>query len=1157
MGVNILYGESRADLTRACLEQVFRFRGANPNRRAVLVVPETSKMDMEYELLTGADREGMMLTEVLSFSRFCHRVLGEIGAGADPLIDEAGKSVLLYRVLKENESRLDLFRNLCRKPGLMGEILSVMGDLKRVLVDAPMLRGASSDLSDRILAKKAGELAILMEEYDRTLKNSSLLDPQDHYTRTAKQLEIFAAKRALSADGGLPWPYDRLEWLSGAGVWILGFGETRDFTPQEYALIDALDRCCAELTVTLAYDGTEAFFRAGAQSISHFRKKGLPNLAFRRVPPGPPTFFGGLAASWKKQTAAGDLVPDPIPQGAAFSSDPREPAFEGNPTCGQITLVHCSSKRQETALLAGEIRRLIREEGIRCRDILVAAPGLESYEAVIRATFREAGIPYYLDGKLSLGRTSLARMVGSLLDLCLYGWSQNALMNYARCGFCDASREELDEFETFMLARGIRWKSQLFDSARFDAPEPSDSVRDPEGETVEETEEGLREKSEDSLPLRMIALRDRLCKTILDLEKNIKKSASGRQFCESLRGFLEAEAVEQKIGRMRDVLLQQPQEDAATALVKAWNELLHLLEEIEQICADIPMDLELFRGILRSGMEKAVSGTIPSSVDQVRFAPIGQTGGRPRRVLYIIGLCDGAYPEKLPAEGILKDREREAFSEYFGIRIPSVVSDKYDEDLFRTYDLLGSAKEKLYLSCPQPRENESPLLSFVRENVPECRSMEWSEFPGPFDPQIYSRRTALHELVSRMDERPDGERAQEWTALYGALVRRPEYRSGLLSLKNRPKSSREPIRLAGETILERYGDPVAMSVSQLETYSACAYSHYAKYLLKLLPRAAWDPQSSDTGSLLHGIVEIAVREFLCDFASAGDAKEKELLLEKYRSMDFEVFAFEKMKEAVRRDGRYVFLDRGVFASKGRTSCRLAAATLQAVFDQFDARGFIPAVLEWEFSRQNSNALSLSPAGRPPVLFSGKVDRIDKDGSYFRVIDYKSSGKTVDFDKWYHGLSLQLPAYVAAFSRNHPDSVPADVSYMHFDRPVIFYENGAAAQIAQKHSQNLKRHSQLRKTGLGPEGLSAAARHTVRKMERLSALLLDGKYGVTPKKSGGKVPCEYCEYMSVCGFESKYDVPEYCEPLERQKDAQGKSLPKAEAFLKKIAGEESP
>ena len=53
MGINILYGESRSDLTKACLEQVYPFRKDNPSNRAILLVPETSKMDMEYEFLTG------------------------------------------------------------------------------------------------------------------------------------------------------------------------------------------------------------------------------------------------------------------------------------------------------------------------------------------------------------------------------------------------------------------------------------------------------------------------------------------------------------------------------------------------------------------------------------------------------------------------------------------------------------------------------------------------------------------------------------------------------------------------------------------------------------------------------------------------------------------------------------------------------------------------------------------------------------------------------------------------------------------------------------------------------------------------------------------------------------------------------------------------
>jgi len=1151
MGINILYGASRSDLTKACLEQVYQFRKDHPDQRAILLVPETSKMDMEYEFLTGTAEEGMMLTEVLSFSRFCYRILGEIGSGSNDLIDDAGKSMLLYRVLRENEGRFVLFKNLCQKPGFIAEILSVMGDLKRVLIDASKLQKASLEMPDPVLAQKAKELGILFEEYDRALKKTSLKDQQENYTRTTAQISRLAQARSFSANQSAPWPYDRLEWLFHTKIWILGFGEGRDFTPQEYAMMEALNRCC-DLVVTLVCDHGAALFRAGAQSMAWFSKSGLLDTHPQAVPPGQPTLFTHLASCWKDQ--------NPVPVSPAHSPaiSPSFPNISHAPDSlvspsFPLTLVHSATKRQEVAILAGEIKRLIREEQVRYRDITIVAAGMESYGAMVHSVFQEASIPYYLDEKKSLGRTALARMIRSLLDLCLRHWSHKALMNYARCGFCSASQNEIDELETFMLSRGIKWKSQIFDDARFHLEWEPGRMENPQ----EDAENRLSVPAASSGETtgsnhRMIELRDRLCKNILVFEKNCSSSTTSRDYCIALRNFLQAEEIPRKMEQMSGALLGEKQEDAATALVKAWNELLHLIEQIEQIGQDTPMDLELFRGILASGMEKAVSGTIPSSVDQVHFASINQISGRPCSVLFIIGLSDSSYPEKLPPEGLLKDREREAFSAYFGIDIPSIVSDKYYEDLFLTYSLLGLPTKRLILSCPEPKERESKIVSFVRECVPDCRTIDWSEFPGPFDIQVYSKKAAFHTLVSLFQNKSALPICRQWEALHQVLARQPEFQSRLLALQDKSKNSQKKILLSKEEIVQRYKDPAAMSVSQLETYSACAYAHFAKYLLKLQPRVTWNLQSSDTGSLLHGIVEIAVRQFLDEFTMVTDLKEKEGVLQRYRTMDFDRFSLEKMKEIIKRDKMSAFLDQGFFASKGRTSYRLAASTLQAVFNQFDPSGFIPGILEWEFSQKNDNALMFQLPGCPVLLFQGKVDRIDLDGSYFRVIDYKSGSKAVEFDRWYHGLSLQLPAYIAAFCRQYPDKQPKEAAYMQFSRPVISYENTSIHEIEQKHAQNIQKQYQLRGARMEPEELAAASQYAVDKMEHLSCDLFHGKYDIKPKKIVGKdPPCSYCDYLSICGFESKYDDFTMLEPLEKMQDGQGKLLPKSAVFSRKI------
>lgn len=1114
--VSLLFGESRHELTKTCTGQIHQYNIDFPDNRAVLIVPETSKMDMEYDFMAGTAGQGMMMTEVLSFSRFCHHLLGEIGLNSGEMIDDAGKAMLLYKILKENEDKFVLFKNLCRKTGFISEILSVMGDLKRVMIDAPLLEKASQEMRDPVISRKAKELAILFGEYEIAIAKTSLKDPQENYTETTGQIErLYRMKK----NGEVSWPYDRLEWLFNAKIWITGFGEGRDFTPQEYSIIQALGKCCDVVVTVVGDRADDTIFRAGRQSMEWFAKNGLPANAVQYVPNVEPTIFGRLADRWKHQ------VPVPF-------NDIDEEAEQA------VTLIHTTTRREEAAILAGEINRLVREENYRFRDITVLAAEIESYKTIVSTIFHEASIPYYMDEKKSLAGTALARMVRNLMDIILQNWSLKSLMNYSRCGLSGISDHEIDEFETFLLSAGIKWKKQLFDDRLFDI--------DNYGNTM---------AGEINQGDKMLKIRDRLCRNIMKFERTVREGKIVIQYCQALRTFMNDEEIAEKIKKMSGSLLDKLEEDPAIALVKAWNELAHLMEQIELIAQDTPIDLGSFRDILINGMTKAFSGTIPSAVDQVHFAPVGQIGSRQSQVLFVIGMTENDYPEKIPPEGILKNRDREVFSEYFKINIPSVLADKYYEDMFLTYSLLSLPEKKLYLSCPENVQLESSVMNFVRDCFPSCRTIEWKDAPGPADLQIYSINIAFYIVLSILANKngKESENFGDWDPFYQLIKEMPEFRSRLTVLSNMVKASQTKITLAKEKIRQRYNDPIAMSISQLEKYNACAFSHFAQYLLKLQPRVSHDLQSADTGSMMHGIVELAVSQFLDEYRSAKDDSKKEELLNKYRAMDFDKLAQSKMREIADRDKMGVFLEHGFSASKGRTSYRLAAATLQALFSRIDAQEFIPGILEWEFSAQNNNAISFQTENQMQMLFQGKIDRIDFQGDRFRVVDYKSGSKKVDFDEWYHGLSLQLPAYIAAFCAQNPQLLPADAAYMQFARPIISYENGSAVGIQQKHASNISKKFLLRGTKMEPEELLAASRFAVGKIRKLSGQLLDGQYDIRPKKLRGKdSSCKYCDYRSFCGFEIKYDNDDLLEPLPPIKDGQGKKLAKKDVFIKKIS-----
>jgi ATP-dependent helicase/nuclease subunit B len=697
-----------------------------------------------------------------------------------------------------------------------------------------------------------------------------------------------------------------------------------------------------------------------------------------------------------------------------------------------------------------------------------------------------------------------------------------------------------------------------------------------EPDNMEQNAKGLDERT-DFKGQELLRYRNTAFKNVLEFEKQISDCKTAGDYCNALHNFLINEDIESKIENFSKDLLGKGEDEGATALVKAWNELLHLLDQTREIGGETTLTFKDFRGILMSGMESAFAGTIPSSVDQVNFSQIKQITNKSPKILFVIGLSQEAYPPKTPPEGILKDRDRQVFSQYFNVEIPSVLSDKVYEDQFLTFTFLTLPKERIYLTCPKAREQESSVIAFVRESFTGICEVAYKKDPSevsPLDLQIYSKTSAVNSLTSRLPgentvengnditKNPNSELLignpniqKEWNELDRVFGQNEELKSKIQRLRSIAKKSKRKIGLERADMLECYREPVKMSVSQLETYSSCSYSHLMTYLLRLQPRVTWDVQETDAGSLLHGIAENCIKDFITDFNSVQSPQDKEKVIEKYRNMDFTCFAEAKMRDFC-SDERYdTFLENGNKAARGRRAVNIAASTLKAIFGKIEYEDFIPERLEWKFSKDNGNAIKIQIPGLPDVFFNGIVDRVDSCGDYFRVIDYKSADKSVDFDMWYQGLSMQLLAYIAAYHQENPDKLPQDAAYLQFSRPIIKYEDMTPSKIREDHADKLLKAYRLKGPGLDSANLLLASRFAVQKMEQLTGNLLNGKYDIRPRKIAGKqLPCIYCDYSAICGFEQTFDEPLILDALPGKTGEDGKALKKANVFIETIAKE---
>lgn len=89
---------------------------------------------------------------------------------------------------------------------------------------------------------------------------------------------------------------------------------------------------------------------------------------------------------------------------------------------------------EETALM---IRRLMREEGYRCRDFAVITGDMETYADHAARAFDKFDIPCFIDQKKSVFMNPFVEFLRSAVDMLLENYSYESVFRLLRCGLLD------------------------------------------------------------------------------------------------------------------------------------------------------------------------------------------------------------------------------------------------------------------------------------------------------------------------------------------------------------------------------------------------------------------------------------------------------------------------------------------------------------------------------------------------------------------------------------------------------------------------------------------------------------------------------------------------------------------------------------------------
>lgn len=1082
MQIKLVYSQHKQALWDHCLSRISEHTGLWPDHRAFLIVPESIKADTERRYLEKYGHSGLMMAEVLSFRRLAYRLFAEAGGLAVDYVSPAGKSMLIQSLIRQHRDELRRFSRFADRPGYAAEVESVLGDFHRYEIRAEDLRQISDQSDDPALRDKLYDFSFIYEKYMDSLEQRGLTDHDQDLDRL---------QELLAGDE------NRLRFLRQTSVWIYGFGETRDLTAQEYKIIDGLLRWIPKLTITVCTDivpGGRQLAESGPVYLRQGRLSAYRLISKYQVDvekaeaawPG----YASVLADW----LLNDNTPDPL-IGLKRLKD-------------SVNLVRASDKRQELAFTAGEIRRLISEGNYRYRDIAVAVCDLSSSQFLLRSVFREYGLDSFVDVQRTLAGTSLTRYVQNLLMLCQSGERFDNLVGLLRTGLATASMEAIDEYENYCLACGLQ---------RFNRFRRTDSY-------PQEREGTIR-----ALEFKAVHV-----DPLLGFCREFNQSGSIPGRCRLLFDFLcgsehMPERLENRIAELK--LLKE--DHAALTLAQAWNTLNRLFEDMTLMFDSKPVSGTAFYSIISAGMAGSVSQAIPFGLDRILIGDARQMYQHPCKILFIIGSTQANFPAMSASEGLLRNSEREQVANLSGKVFPNLGSHRLAEESFRVFTLLTLAEDKLYLCSPSLQDNPSVYQQRLYELL-ENETILKND--GSIDVRVNSINKA-HRVcrllqLSSAEEFSDQEKILQARALQLAAGRLSEYFTDKIPLEHEPlePDATAKIRLAEEALLARIPEHSTISVSRVQLFNACPYSHYASYLLGLKEREENKPDPMNSGTILHALAEAAFSDLTSRLAAAGfnvrelppgSAQVAEIFNNWQQSMN-QNYIDQIFRSAVLSARLPLFTDPVIYAGAGRILRKMAAVSLRQASSQVSPAEFMPLEQEWFFPANGWSPLTLTVKQRK-LEFKGVIDRIDlhADQKHCRIIDYKSSKHEIDYDEIFHGLQLQLPVYLHAWLKTNPQLEAAAIGYFRFDNPRQSYSDSLAAPDGDLIRSELQKKEWLTMSEQAGDKFQMLGRFAFVKVKESLRQMFEGKAGAVPACIKDKnLPCEYCRLQAMCQYDNR-------------------------------------
>ena len=1130
MSLRIIYGRAGSGKSSYCLEDIKQKLNNGGIGPYIIIVPEQFSLQAEQRLVRALGASGINGVEVLSFRRLAYRIFSSMGGIVHSHINSAGKSMLLYRAVDKHRDKLRVYGRTSERKGFINALNRMISELKRYMLTAEMLCEAAEKHKETnpMLSDKLQDIALIYGEFEGLL-HSGYIDTDDDLTMLCNKLD----------DCSL---FDKAEFY---------IDEFSGFTPQEYLVIEKLMKKSAGVNVALCTDclidltdiDDIHVFSPTQHAAARLMKLAQGNQIYIEKP---------VALDSKNSRKYGEELGHLEQNLYCYSYRPYKAQTQN------LSIFMASNIYSEIENAAREILRLCRDQGMSFSDIAVVTGNLEGYQKLIQAVFTEYDIPSFIDNKRDVASHPLAQLLVYALRILAENWSYEAVFRYLKTGLTGIDKRDIDLIENYVMASGIRGSRWTKDEEwryipGFDGGEPSEYQR-----------EQLQQVN---------AVRKQIVTPLLGLQNKLKGKSNAAEQCGALYEYLCEIEAPQRIEQMVERFKEQKQLNLANEYGQIWNIIMEVLDQIVEVMREEALNVEKLIEILSAGFEEYKIGLIPPALEQVVVGSIERTKSHNVKALFVIGANEGVFPSLIKDDGMLTDSDRVTLAQQ-GMEMAKDTTSRVYEQQLMVYTTLTTPSDYLRISysiadIDGGSQRPSMVISRLHRLFPMLASYNDIELHKENQLELISNPApTFNQMITSMRQHLEGTEISDiWKDAYRWFAQQEQWKNKCRSTLSAFDYSNNVENIRKERVRKLYGSSIYSSISRFEKYASCPFAYYVQYGLKAKERQVFEVSAPDMGSFLHKVIE--------RFADLLQAKniswrtlEKEWCLQTVAQLVEELLA-ELPGNVLNSSKRYKYIAERLKKVAGRSVWVIAQHIGRSKFE--------PLGHELAFGANDKlPPITIELKSGEKIILNGRIDRIDTmktgDGTYVRIIDYKSGSKKFKLSDVYHGLQIQLITYLdALWEKGGGDIegpvIPAGMLYFKLDDPML---RGSRESDTEKIEKQIMK--QLKMKGLvlsnveliknmdeqidGDSdiiparinkdqtlGRSSAAsleqfgqlrRHVKSLLTSLGEEILDGSISITPYKKNKATPCGFCSYMSVCQFDTRLKGNKY-RNLQDKKD----------------------